>query len=86
MSVGPTARLDVPALLTALDRYPYGCAEQTISRALPLLYVNNLSKDLGIAKDTKVKARIQKALIVFLRCRMRQVRSVSGAQVVLTSG
>lgn len=62
VSVGPTARLDVPALLTALDRYPYGCAEQTISRALPLLYVNNLSQDLGIAKDGQLKARIQKAV------------------------
>ncbi len=62
VSVGPTARLDVPALLTALDRYPYGCAEQTISRALPLLYVNNLSRDLGIAKDKQLKVRIQKAI------------------------
>ena len=62
VSVGPTARLDVPALLTALDRYPYGCAEQTISRALPLLYVNSLSRDLGIAKDKQLKARIQKAV------------------------
>lgn len=62
VSVGPTARLDVPALLTALDRYPYGCAEQTISRALPLLYVNSLSEDLGIAKDKEVKARIQTAI------------------------
>ena len=62
VSVGPTARLDVPALLTSLDRYPYGCAEQTISRALPLLYVNTLSSDLGLAKDDKVKARIQKAI------------------------
>jgi len=62
VSVGPTARLDVPALLTALDRYPYGCAEQTISRSLPLLYVNSLSRDLGIAKDKQLKARIQKAV------------------------
>ncbi len=62
VSVGPTARLDVPALLTALDRYPYGCAEQTISRALPLLYVNSLSGDLGLIKDKQLKARIQKAI------------------------
>ncbi len=30
LSVGPTARLDVPGLLAQLDRYPYGCAEQTV--------------------------------------------------------
>ncbi len=32
-----------PALLQALDRYPYGCSEQLVSRALPLLYVNKLA-------------------------------------------
>lgn len=62
VSVGPTARLDVPALLTALDRYPYGCAEQTISRALPLLYVNSLSKDMNLATDETLKTRIQTAI------------------------
>lgn len=62
VSVGPLARFDVPALLTALDRYPYGCAEQTISRALPLLYVNEVSKDFGIATETALKGRIQKAI------------------------
>ena len=30
---------DLPGLLASLDRYPYGCTEQIISRALPLLYV-----------------------------------------------
>ncbi|CAN0558908.1 unnamed protein product, partial [Laminaria digitata] len=33
LAVGPIARLDVPGLLLALDRYPYGCAEQVTSRA-----------------------------------------------------
>ena len=35
VTVGPAAGFDVPGLLAALDRYPYGCAEQTTSRALP---------------------------------------------------
>ena len=43
VSVSPLAALDVPGLLQALDRYPYGCTEQIVSRALPLLYVNRLS-------------------------------------------
>ena len=30
ISVGPIATLDIPSLLTSLDRYPYGCAEQTV--------------------------------------------------------
>ncbi|MHA4875533.1 hypothetical protein ACX0FC_19360, partial [Enterococcus faecium] len=40
VTMGPSAGFDVPGLLASLDRYPYGCAEQTTSRALPLLYVN----------------------------------------------
>ncbi len=62
LSVGPTATLDVPGLLTALDRYPYGCAEQTVSRALPLVYANALAAQLGIAPDKELKSRVQKAV------------------------
>ncbi|MFZ4807986.1 MAG: alpha-2-macroglobulin family protein [Hyphomicrobiaceae bacterium] len=62
LSVGPTAAMDVPGLLTQLDRYPYGCAEQTVSRALPLLYANALAVDLGLVRDTQLKERIQKAI------------------------
>ena len=62
MSVGPTAAFDVPGLLTALDRYPYGCAEQTVSRAMPLLYANAVAADLGIAPDKEIKERVQKAV------------------------
>ena len=62
VSVGPNATLDVPGLLTALDRYPYGCAEQTTSRALPLLYANNVATTLGMATDAKLRARVQGAI------------------------
>ncbi|MFY0612232.1 MAG: alpha-2-macroglobulin family protein [Hyphomicrobiaceae bacterium] len=62
LSVGPGAALDVPAMLTQLDRYPYGCAEQTISRALPLLYSNDLSVGVGMTADAALKARIEKSL------------------------
>ena len=43
VGVSPSAAFDVPSLLLTLDRYPYGCAEQTTSRALPLLYVSELA-------------------------------------------
>src|SRR5262249_56602014 len=42
LSVGVSNALDAAALLAALDRYPFGCSEQIASRALPLLYVNDL--------------------------------------------
>ncbi|MFN3623919.1 MAG: MG2 domain-containing protein [Hyphomicrobium sp.] len=62
IAVGPIATLDIPSLLTSLDRYPYGCAEQTVSRALPLLYANAVASQLGIAPDKELKARVQKAV------------------------
>src|SRR5205807_5082035 len=44
LSVSPRPDWDVPGLLRALDRYAYGCLEQTTSRALPLLYVEEVAK------------------------------------------
>ena len=38
IAASPFGALDAPALLQALDRYPYGCSEQIVSRAMPLLY------------------------------------------------
>ena len=66
LSVTPTAALDVATLLAALDRYPLGCTEQIVSRALPLLYVNELSLDAQLAVDTGVDERIAKAIEIVL--------------------
>src|SRR5262249_47028848 len=54
--------LDVATLLKALDRYPYGCSEQITSRALPLLYVNELATEAHLAMDTAVDQRIRDAI------------------------
>ena len=62
LTVSPYAALDVPTILAALDRYPYGCTEQTISRALPLLYVNKLAKMEQLALDPNVEERIRSAI------------------------
>ncbi|MBV9863513.1 MAG: alpha-2-macroglobulin family protein [Alphaproteobacteria bacterium] len=43
LTVSPRPDWDVPGLLRALDRYAYGCIEQTTSRALPLLYVEEVA-------------------------------------------
>ena len=56
---------DLPGLLASLDRYPYGCTEQIISRALPLLYVDELSVSAGSgrqADDPELRDRIQGAV------------------------
>jgi uncharacterized protein YfaS (alpha-2-macroglobulin family) len=62
VSVGPQGALDVPGILTALDRYPYGCAEQTVSRALPLLYVNSVARSIGLGSDKELRERVERAI------------------------
>jgi uncharacterized protein YfaS (alpha-2-macroglobulin family) len=62
VSVGPSTALDAATLLKALDRYPFGCSEQIASRALPLLYVNELASAAHLALDTAVDQRIREAI------------------------
>jgi uncharacterized protein YfaS (alpha-2-macroglobulin family) len=62
LSVSSLAGIDVPALLQALDRYPYGCSEQIVSRALPLLYVNKLARSESLGLDPDVDQRIREAI------------------------
>jgi uncharacterized protein YfaS (alpha-2-macroglobulin family) len=53
---------NVPGLLKWLDKYPYGCIEQTSSRAMPLLFFNDLADLAGIAKDRALRDREQQAV------------------------
>jgi len=62
LAIGPIARLNVPEVLMALDRYPYGCAEQVTSRAMPLLYLNQVAQSLGLGTDDALKQRIKDAI------------------------
>lgn len=62
LSVGPSTALDVATLLKALDRYPYGCSEQITSRALPLLYVNELATEAHLALDAAIDQRVRDAI------------------------
>ncbi len=54
--------LDVPGILQSLDRYPYGCTEQTTSRALPLLYLEEVAARSGLEGDKAIKERVQDAI------------------------
>lgn len=74
VNAGVDASLDVPGLLLALDRYPYGCAEQTVSRALPLLYLNEIAEANGMAGEKGAKKRVQAAIE-----RVALMQSSSGA-------
>ena len=49
VSISGAGAIDVPGILRALDRYPYGCTEQLTSRALPLLYLDQVAAAAGLA-------------------------------------
>jgi alpha-2-macroglobulin len=62
ISASPFGALDAPALLAALRRYPYGCSEQTVSAAMPLLYVNRLASIEHLDIDPDLDGRINQAI------------------------
>ncbi len=62
LSLGGAGPLDVAGILAELDRYPYGCAEQITSRAMPLVYLDDVAVSVGIAADQAVKERVQNAI------------------------
>ena len=66
MAVGPLARLNAPGLLAALDRYPYGCTEQMTSRALPLIYFDEVAKVMDLKGAEDLQKRIDEAVVEIL--------------------
>lgn len=55
--------VDARALYSSLARYPYGCSEQVVSRALPLFYAEQLvGLDEDLLRDDGVRTRIQEAI------------------------
>ncbi|MEY4964633.1 MAG: hypothetical protein RL274_216 [Pseudomonadota bacterium] len=53
---------NVAGLLKWLDKYPYGCLEQTVSRAQPLLLFNDLADLAGLPRDNAMRPRVQAAI------------------------
>ncbi len=61
-TVGPHPSLSLPRGLDYLYRYPYGCAEQTVSACFPLIYLRDLGEAIapgmfapaGIAEHLRV--------------------------------
>ena len=62
LSAGPLAKLDAPGLLSALDRYPYGCTEQVTSQAMPLLYFDQVAQAMGLGNKAQVQTRIDQSI------------------------
>jgi alpha-2-macroglobulin len=62
LSVAVSTSLDAATLLNALDRYPFGCSEQITSRAIAMLYVNELAAQARLAPDAEIDQRIKDAI------------------------
>jgi uncharacterized protein YfaS (alpha-2-macroglobulin family) len=65
VSFSPTP-LDEAALLQSLSRYPYGCTEQITSRAMPLLYTDQLASLADVEGVDGARLRVQDAISTLL--------------------
>ncbi|HVV80626.1 MAG TPA: alpha-2-macroglobulin [Pseudolabrys sp.] len=66
VSVSISTALDAAALLNALDRYPFGCSEQITSRAVALLYANELAQEARLNLDDAIDERIRNGIASLL--------------------
>jgi hypothetical protein len=61
ISFSNLAGIDPAPMLDSLYRYPYGCSEQLVSVAMPLLYYNTLASEAGRDRDARIARRVQEA-------------------------
>lgn len=66
VAVSALRGFDVASILRSLDRYPFGCLEQTTSRALPLLYFNDVALLGAQREDRAIARRVQDAVFSVL--------------------
>ena len=61
----PWPVLELPSGLDYLERYPYGCAEQTISKCIPLAYLADIGQRIGpgVFDAQRVSEKVQSGII-----------------------
>ena len=62
LSVALSTSLDAASLLTALDRYPYACSEQTTSVAMAMLYMKDVAGEGAPPMSGDIDQRLQDAV------------------------
>ena len=65
VSVSPIP-MDAAALFESLEQYPYGCTEQIVSRAMPLLYAKYIAALAGRKTPADLQGQIQEAVSTLL--------------------
>jgi len=65
LGVGRRPTLDLPQGLDYLERYPYGCAEQTISTCFPLVYLSDIGQEIapGVFDKERVDCKVQTGIL-----------------------
>jgi uncharacterized protein YfaS (alpha-2-macroglobulin family) len=58
--------MDAAALYDSLEKYPYGCTEQIVSRAMPLLYSSQIASLAGRKTPGDLRNTIQEAISTIL--------------------
>jgi uncharacterized protein YfaS (alpha-2-macroglobulin family) len=66
--VTPWPALELPEGLDYLERYPYGCAEQTTSTLFPLVYLSDIGQQIapGVFTKERVDEKVQCGMIRLL--------------------
>lgn len=61
VTLSPMPSLQLPQGLDYLERYPYGCCEQTISTSFPLLYLSEIGPRIapGVFEKQRVADKVQ---------------------------
>jgi uncharacterized protein YfaS (alpha-2-macroglobulin family) len=65
VSVTPLPSLQLPEAIEYLERYPYGCAEQTISTSFALLYLDEIGPKIapGVFEKERVAEKVQAGIL-----------------------
>jgi uncharacterized protein YfaS (alpha-2-macroglobulin family) len=61
VTLSPMPSLQLPRALDYLERYPYGCCEQTISTCFPLLYLSEIGPRIapGVFEKERIADKVQ---------------------------